>query len=101
IHLVLIPSLFPYTTLFLSWSIIGSIIGLPSYIDPEAGINSNFWYAVMITILTLVISFLITYFWGYNDDMKMEQKREKPKNPEIRSEEHTSELQSRFDLVCR
>src|SRR5699024_8530517 len=27
------------------WSIIGSIIGLPSYIDPEAGINSNFWYA--------------------------------------------------------
>ncbi|SHE92282.1 PTS system, beta-glucosides-specific IIC component [Atopostipes suicloacalis DSM 15692] len=63
------------------WSIIGSIIGLPSYIDPDAGINSNFWYAVMITILTLVVSCLITYFWGYNDDMKMEQKREKPKNP--------------------
>ena len=63
------------------WSIIGSIIGLPSYIDPEAGINSNFWYAVMITLITLVVSFLITYFWGYNDNMKMEQKQEKPKNP--------------------
>ena len=63
------------------WSIIGSIIGLPSYIDPEAGINSNFWYAVMITILTLVVSFLITYFWGYNDDMQMQEKQEKPKNP--------------------
>src|SRR5699024_2998226 len=62
-------------------SIIGSIIGLPSYIDPEAGITSNFWYAVMITILTLVVSFLITYLWGYNDEMKMQQKREKPKNP--------------------
>lgn len=63
------------------WSIIGSIIGLPSYIDPENGINANFWYAVAITILTLVVSFLITYFWGYNDEMKMEQKQEKPQNP--------------------
>jgi PTS system beta-glucosides-specific IIC component len=63
------------------WSIIGSIIGLPSYIDPENGINSNFWYAVMITILTLAVSCLLTYFWGYNDDMQMEQKQEKPQNP--------------------
>src|SRR5699024_11222096 len=30
------------------WSIIGSIIGLPSYIDPENGITSNFWYALLI-----------------------------------------------------
>lgn len=63
------------------WSIIGSIIGLPSYIDPENGINANFWYALAITILTLAVSFLITYFWGYNDEMKMEQKQEKPQNP--------------------
>lgn len=63
------------------WSIIGSIIGLPSYIDPENGINSNFWYAVIITILTLVVSFLLTYFWGYNDEMKMKEKQEKPINP--------------------
>lgn len=63
------------------WSIIGSIIGLPSYIDPEHGITANFWYAVMITILTLAVSFLLTYFWGYNDQMKMHQKQEKPKNP--------------------
>ena len=63
------------------WSIIGSIIGLPSFIDPENGINSNFWYAVMITILTLAVSCILTYFWGYNDDMRMEQKQEKPQNP--------------------
>lgn len=63
------------------WSIIGSIIGLPSYIDPVNGINANFWYAVMITILTLAVAFLLTYFWGYNDQMKMHQKQEKPQNP--------------------
>lgn len=63
------------------WSIIGSIIGLPSFIDPEAGINSNFWYAVLATILTLVVAFLLTYFWAYNDDMKMEEKKKKPVNP--------------------
>ena len=63
------------------WSIIGSIIGLPSYIDPENGINSNFWYEVMITILTLAVSCILTYFWGYNDDMRMEQKQEKLQNP--------------------
>lgn len=63
------------------WSIIGSIIGLPSYIDPVNGVNANFWYAVGITILTLAVSFLITYFWGYNDDMKMHERKEKPVNP--------------------
>lgn len=63
------------------WSIIGSIIGLPSYIDPVNGVNANFWYAVGITILTLAVSFLITYFWGYNDEMKMHERKEKPVNP--------------------
>lgn len=63
------------------WSIIGSIIGLPSYIDPENGINANFWYAVLITILTLAVAFILTYFWGYNDQMQMYKRQEKPKNP--------------------
>lgn len=63
------------------WSIIGSIIGLPSYIDPELGITSNFWFAVLATAVTLIVSFVLTYFWGYNDSMQMKEKREKPKNP--------------------
>ena len=63
------------------WSIIGSIIGLPSYIDPANGITANFWYAVMITTITLAVAFVLTYFWGYNDEMKMRQKQEKPQNP--------------------
>ena len=63
------------------WSIIGSIIGLPSFIDPENGITSNFWYALLVTAVTLISAFVLTYIWGYNDSMKMHEKREKPKNP--------------------
>lgn len=63
------------------WSIIGSIIGLPSFIDPANGITSNFWYAVLVTVITLGVSFILTYVWGYNDAMEMQEKRQKPKNP--------------------
>lgn len=63
------------------WSIIGSIIGLPSYIDPVNGVNANFWYAVAITLITLAVSFSLTYVWGYRDDMKMAERQEKPTNP--------------------
>lgn len=63
------------------WSIIGSIIGLPSFIDPVNGITSNFWYAVLVTVVTLALSFVLTYMWGYNDTMEMQEKRQKPKNP--------------------
>lgn len=63
------------------WSIIGSVIGLPSFIDPELGINANFWYAVLVTFGTLALAFVLTYVWGYNDSMVMQAKRQKPKNP--------------------
>lgn len=63
------------------WSIIGSIIGLPSFIDPDNGVTANFWYAVIVTLGTLAIAFLLTYFWGYNDQMTMHKKKEKSKNP--------------------
>lgn len=62
------------------WSIIGSIIGLPSFIDPANGITANFWYAVLVTAITLFLAFALTYIWGYNDSMVMQEKRAKPKN---------------------
>ena len=63
------------------WSIIGSLIGLPSFIDPDNGITANFWYAILVTAITLFVAFGLTYVWGYNDRMEMAKKREKPKNP--------------------
>src|SRR5207249_5703651 len=38
-------------------------------------------------------TFWVGRYWGGQD--------EDPEDPDPRSEEHTSELQSRFDLVCR
>ena len=45
------------------------------------GINENFYYAVLITLATLLVAFVTTYFWGYNDSMQMREKKEKPVNP--------------------
>src|SRR5690625_985378 len=61
------------------WNIVGSIIGLPSFIDPQHGITFNFWYAVIITVITLMLSFVLTYVWGYNDKMQMQEERQRPK----------------------
>src|SRR5699024_3449558 len=38
--------------------------------------------------------------WAYGYNVHINKKNDKGKN-DLRSEEHTSELQSRFDLVCR
>jgi len=35
----------------------------------------------MITLAALAVAFLLTYFWGYNDDMTMHQRQEKPEKP--------------------
>src|SRR5699024_7844751 len=61
------------------WNIVGSIIGLPSFIDTQHGITFNFGYAVIITVITLMLSFALTYIWGYNDKMQMQEERQRPK----------------------
>lgn len=63
------------------WSIMGPLIGLPSFIDPVNGITSNFWYIIMITAIVMTLSFVLTYIWGYDDEMEIRAEREKPRNP--------------------
>src|SRR5437868_8166815 len=65
-------TLFPYTTLFRS-------IGDPTWLLAAA----NLTYLISICLPSVAVWLL---------------RRNAPK---MRSEEHTSELQSRFDLVCR
>lgn len=62
------------------WSIAGSIIGLPSFINPK-GIDGSFYGAVFATIAAIVVSFVLTYVWGFNDKMTASNKRQKPVNP--------------------
>src|SRR5438067_6708283 len=66
-------TLFPYTTLFRS-----GVFG---------------WLRTVFILLAVLTAFALGYGWG-------SRWGEGDGSP-TRSEEHTSELQSRFDLVCR
>src|SRR5438034_1872296 len=80
-------TLFPYTTLFRSY-----IVSPPSAIrDRASGNISDFYVDVARTIEELI---QVEAEFG-------PASRFRPGDPEIRSEEHTSELQSHSDLVCR
>src|SRR5699024_12831943 len=81
-------TLFPYTTLFrsLGWTIFGVIWGLAL----GGVVFKAFFvkkYLFTSTILYVLMGWLVVLGWH---EIKYH-----------RSEEHTSELQSRFDLVCR
>src|SRR5699024_12511157 len=70
---LLTPTLFPYTTLFRSM-----IVNIPKDLPKD------------------VAQEIIAKEKAYSQDLQRSGKW-----PHLRSEEHTSELQSRFDLVCR
>src|SRR5699024_12140910 len=85
-----IPTLFPYTTLFRSLSsrisICSGVMGEAFGVFPCRSSRNCFTHRVIVerpTSIALAASATV-YFWSTT-----------------RSEEHTSELQSRFDLVCR
>src|SRR5207247_5098792 len=84
---------FPYTTLFRSNGLRGvnrDILssGLPiMYLDAYTGMGGDDWKPL----------YFKNTFWQFNDTLTYNAGRHALK----RSEEHTSELQSRVDLVCR
>src|SRR5207249_12158052 len=88
-------TLFPYTTLFRSiWFPIGYLVRLYFVTMVEPSLNP-----LKLPLASLAAKFMFPLYIGlltpFSDSQKgviglME-----------RSEEHTSELQSRFDLVCR
>lgn len=59
----------------------GSWIGFASFINPDKGIDRNFWIFLAASAVTTVISFLAAYFWGYKDGMLEEEAMAKPVNP--------------------
>src|SRR2546429_4687726 len=72
-------TLFPYTTLFRSRLVLA------------------------ICLLSVAAPFAVAQNGGNNNNGNQNGQHPKPKGhaPEMRSEEHTSELQSRLQLVCR
>src|SRR5207249_12330710 len=90
-------TLFPYTTLFRSawWNAIGHYMRNEDDQMPPAGRYNagqkllfwGFFWCSLLLLLTGAILWFPEYIpWSLRF---------------LRSEEHTSELQSRFDLVCR
>ncbi|WP_407929203.1 PTS transporter subunit EIIC [Agrilactobacillus fermenti] len=60
----------------------GSLIGFSSFFDPKNPTNLNSFYAFLFSsIAALIVSFIITWVWGYNDKMVMGEKVEKKQNP--------------------
>ena len=60
----------------------GSLIGFSSFFDLKHPSDLNSFYAFLISsALALVVSFVVTWVWGYSDDMAMGKKVEKKKRP--------------------
>src|SRR5699024_11969574 len=83
----------PYTTLFRSWTVSRSRQG----VDQENKILAN-----QSTINWNIHTGVIEHAVVAGVELIQEQQHSKARSAQIpRSEEHTSELQSRFELVCR
>lgn len=44
------------------------LFGVPSLINPETGLDSGFWTAILSSVLTFVLAFVGTYQFGWNDN---------------------------------
>ncbi len=60
----------------------GSLIGFSSFFNPSHPTQLTSFYAFLFSSLAaIVVSFLVTWFWGYNDRMEMGKKVEKKATP--------------------
>src|SRR2546422_7908274 len=90
-------TLFPYTTLFRSAIVLGFVLGIFIGI---ARLARAWWISLPATLYVEFfrgVPLVMVIFWIW---FIIPQLLRRP-IPEYRSEEHTSELQSRLHLVCR
>lgn len=60
----------------------GSLIGFPSFFNlSNKGDLSDFYIFLVSSIAAIVVSFVVTWVWGYNDNMVMGDKVEKKAQP--------------------
>lgn len=45
----------------------GALVGFPSFLPPGVGIGANFWGYLIASVTSLVVSFVLTYFFGFKD----------------------------------
>ncbi|WEV70930.1 glucose PTS transporter subunit IIA [Lactobacillus sp. ESL0785] len=60
----------------------GGLIGFSSFFNPKNPSNLSSFYTFLIaSAVTIIIAFIVTWFWGYNDSMAMGKKVAKAKRP--------------------
>lgn len=60
----------------------GSLIGFSSFFNPQHPTDLNSFYAFLLaSAAALVVSFIATWFWGYNDNMEIGKKVDKKQRP--------------------
>ena len=60
----------------------GGLIGFSSFFNPKMPSDLNSFYAFLIaSAVSIIISFIVTWFWGYNDQMTMGKKVAKKQRP--------------------
>lgn len=60
----------------------GGLIGFSSFFDPKNPTNlTSFYIFLLSSLASIVVAMIITWVWGYNDDMIKGKKVEKAKRP--------------------
>lgn len=60
----------------------GSWIGFASFLDPKNPSDlSNLWVFLIASAVATIVPFIVTYIWGYNDQMQAGDGMAKPKKP--------------------
>ena len=60
----------------------GSLIGFSSFFNPAHPTQLTSFYAFLLSSLAaIIVSFVLTWVWGYNDQMAMGKKVEKKQRP--------------------
>lgn len=56
------------------WGFTGSLIGFTSFVNPKVGIDSSFWGFWITSAAALIVSFVLTYMFGFSDADLEEEK---------------------------
>ena len=59
----------------ISYGFAGGAIGFASFINPTDGIDSNFYNYLITHLITFIIGFVLTWIFGYNDKMLLEDEK--------------------------
>ena len=60
----------------------GSLIGFSSFFNPAYPTDLNSFYAFLFSgLAAIIVSFIVAWVWGYNDQMEMGKKVTKKQTP--------------------